>query len=78
MHRHNVVRKNKSGITALDYATFTDKADVSKFLAELFYDLGEDLNCADDNGDTLLHLLARKGDEVSLLLVFEKKKSNLL
>ena len=59
-----MVRKNKVGFTALDYATFTDKPEVSKFLAELFYDLGEDLNCADANGDTVMHVLARKGDEV--------------
>ena len=43
-----------------------NKPAIARFLAEIFYDLGEDLNCQESQeGNTLFHVTARKGDEVA-------------
>jgi hypothetical protein len=66
--RRDIVKRDLVGSTALDYATLLNKPDVAHFLAEIFYDLGEDLNSQDATGNTFLHLLARKGDETVAVL----------
>lgn len=63
--RSNLVLKNAHGLSALDYTTVTNNTRVAAFLAELFYVLGEDISCADASGNTILHMIARKGDVVA-------------
>ncbi len=71
MRRHQyilllqVTLTNKVGSSALDFTALTNKTVVTRFLAEIFYILGADLYAADSQGNTLLHILARKGDEVA-------------
>ena len=60
--RANVIQKNASGLSALDYTTVTNNRRLATFLADLYYIMGEDPTCADVSGNTLLHMLARKGD----------------
>jgi len=60
--RANVIQKNSSGLSALDYTTVTNNCRLATFLADLYYMMGEDPTCPDISGNTLLHMLARKGD----------------
>merc|ERR1712223_1650905 len=60
--RANVIKKNSSGLSALDYTTVTNNRRLATFLADLYYVMGEDPTCPDISGNTLLHMLARKGD----------------
>ena len=60
--RSNVIQKNSSGLSALDYTTVTNNQRLATFLADLYYVMGEDPTCPDISGNTLLHMLARKGD----------------
>merc|ERR1712223_34825 len=60
--RANVIQKNSSGLSALDYTTVTNNRRLATFLADLYYVIGEDPTCPDISGNTLLHMLARKGD----------------
>ena len=60
--RANVIQKNSSGLSALDYTTVTNNRRLATFLADLYYVMGEDPTCPDLSGNTLLHMLARKGD----------------
>ena len=60
--RANVIQKNSSGLSALDYTTVTNNRRLATFLADLYYVMGEDPTCPDISGNTLLHMLARKGD----------------
>ena len=60
--RANVIQKNSSGLSALDYTTVTNNRRLAAFLADLYYVMGEDPTCPDISGNTLLHMLARKGD----------------
>jgi len=60
--RGNVVHKNASHLSALDYATVKNNRRIACFLAELYYVLGEDVSCPDNSGNTLLHVMARQGD----------------
>jgi len=67
-YRQNVVLKNDSGLSALDYTTVTNNSRVAVFLAELFYVLGQDILGRDGSGNTIIHVMARKGDSVSSCL----------
>ncbi len=58
----NITMKNASGLSVLDFAMVTNNARIAAFLVELFYIYEKDILCRDDNGNTLLHLMARKGD----------------
>ena len=40
----------------------TNNQRLATFLADLYYVMGEDPTCPDISGNTLLHMLARKGD----------------
>ena len=60
--RSNVIQKNSSGLSALDYTTVTNNQRLATFLADLYFVMGEDPTCPDISGNTLLHMLARKGD----------------
>uniref|UniRef100_A0A0K2U2R2 Uncharacterized protein n=1 Tax=Lepeophtheirus salmonis TaxID=72036 RepID=A0A0K2U2R2_LEPSM len=64
-YRSNLIFKNESDINALEFAATTNKPDIAAYIAELYYYVGEDVLCRDAEGNTLLHLLARKGDVVS-------------
>lgn len=68
-HVHNVFKLNKSGISAFEIAVITNNSLVACYLAEVMYNLTEDtrtalniLNSMDSQGNTIIHLLARKGD----------------
>jgi ankyrin repeat protein len=63
--RQNLVMKNASGLSALDYTTVTNNARIAVYLAEIFYNLGQDIFCRDTSGNTILHVMARKGDSVA-------------
>merc|ERR1712223_1214425 len=60
--RANIIQKNSSGLSALDYTTVTNNRRLATFLADLYCVMGEDPTCPDISGNTLLHMLARKGD----------------
>jgi len=67
--RQTIFRHNSNQICALEIAAITNNALVAAYLAEVMYNLSEDtgtalrtLTCRDSQGNTLLHLLARKGD----------------
>lgn len=66
--RRNLVIKNGSGLSALDYTTVTNSLRISLFLAELLFSLGQNVLCPDPSGNTILHVMARKGDSVSATL----------
>ena len=55
-------------VSALDLAALNDKTTVSVFLARLLESQGYDPNAPNDQGHTVLHLLARKGDECASTL----------
>lgn len=55
--------RNSQEAGALDLAALTNKVCVSKYLAMLHTLYGKDVNQRNNKGHTLLHLLARKGDE---------------
>ena len=52
--RGNVVAKNASGLTALDYTTVTNNWKIGVFLAEIFFLLGRDITCRDAAGNTIV------------------------
>ena len=52
-------------VSALDLASLSDNAPVAAYLARLLESLGYDPNEANAQGHTVLHLLARKGDDCS-------------
>ena len=60
--RANVVQKNACHLSALDYTTVTNNRRIACFLAELYYVMGENVACPDNSGNTLMHMMARKGD----------------
>jgi len=60
-----IIKKNSAGLSALDYATMANNAKIAAFLAEMFYIFGQDLLCKDNQGNTVLHMMARKGDMVT-------------
>ena len=66
--RRNITQKNGVGISALEKAAMNNKPVVADFLAEVFCTLGEDVLCQGQLGNTLIHALARKGDNVASVL----------
>jgi len=60
-----IIKKNQVGLSALDYATMANNAKVAAFLAKLFYIFGQDVHGKDTQGNTILHMIARKGDMVA-------------
>jgi len=67
--KQTVLRSNNNQISAFEIAAITNNNLVASFLAEVIYNISEDtpsalrvLNCKDTQGNTILHLLARKGD----------------
>jgi len=63
-----LVHRNSQNVSALDLAALNDKTTVSVFLARLLESQGFDPNAPNDQGHTVLHLLARKGDECASTL----------
>ena len=67
--QQTVFKQNKNQITAFEIAAITNNSLVACYLAEVMYNLSPDtrsairsLNCRDTQGNTIIHLLARKGD----------------
>ena len=67
--RETILRVNKNRISALEIAAITNNHLVASYLAEVIYNLIEDqdvaldiLNYKDSQENTIIHLLARKGD----------------
>jgi len=54
--RQNIVMKNASGLSALDYTTVTNNSKIAIFLAELFYLLGHDILGRDNSGNTIVSI----------------------
>jgi len=63
-----IIKKNQVGLTALDYATVANNAKITAFLAKIFYIFGQDVLGRDSQGNTILHMMARKGDLVASTL----------
>ena len=57
-----MTQKNPALLSALDYTGVANNPRIAAFLAELYYILGEDVTSPDTSGNTLLHMIARKGD----------------
>jgi len=67
--KQTVFRLNNNQISAFEIAAITNNSIVACYLAEIMYNLTDDtrtalriLNCKDTQGNTIIHLLARKGD----------------
>merc|ERR1719427_2358748 len=67
--KQTVFRLNNNQISAFEIAAITNNSVVACYLAEIMYNLTDDtmtalriLNCKDTEGNTIIHLLARKGD----------------
>ena len=67
--KQTVFKLNNNKISAFEIAAITNNAVVACYLAEVMYNLTADtrtairiLNCRDSQGNTIIHLLARKGD----------------
>jgi len=79
-----LVHRNSQNVSALDLAALNDKATIAVFLARILESQGFDPNAPNDQGHTVLHLLARKGDECAatlealLSMVQENKNSKRL
>jgi hypothetical protein len=54
--RKNVIEKNGSGLSALDYTTVTNNVRIAVFLAEIFFVLGQDILCKDAAGNTIVSI----------------------
>ena len=66
-------------VSALDLTALNDKSAASVYLARLLESHGYDPNRPNDHGHTVLHLLARKGDDCSSTLealLCMRKKDN--
>ena len=61
--RMNLIQKTRDDLSALDYSGVANNPRIACFLAELFYILGEDVTSPDKEGNTLLHLVAARGDQ---------------
>ena len=80
--RQTIFKQNSHKITAFEMAAITNKSLVACYLAEVMYNLSPDtrsairsLNCRDTHGNTIIHLLARKGDsnQVTLRALLDMK-----
>ena len=67
--QQTVFKQNNNTISAFEIAAITNNSVVACYLAEVMYNLSPDtrtavrtLNCRDTQGNTIIHLLARKGD----------------
>ena len=67
--QHTVFKQNNNQISAFEIAAITNNNVAACYLAEVMYNLSPDtrtairtLNCKDTQGNTIIHLLARKGD----------------
>lgn len=67
--QQTVFKQNNNQISAFEIAAITNNSVVACYLAEVMYNLSPDtrsairsLNCKDTQGNTIIHLLARKGD----------------
>eukprot|EP00092_Neocalanus_flemingeri_P034218 GFUD01037214.1.p1 GENE.GFUD01037214.1~~GFUD01037214.1.p1 ORF type:complete len:697 (+),score=154.28 GFUD01037214.1:107-2197(+) len=67
--KQTVFKLNNNQISAFEIAAITNNSVVACYLAEIMYNLTDDtrtalriLNCKDTQGNTIIHLLARKGD----------------
>jgi len=67
--KQTVFKLNNNQISAFEIAAITNNSVVACYLAETMYNLTDDtrtalriLNCKDTQGNTIIHLLARKGD----------------
>ena len=67
--KQTVFKLNNNQISAFEIAAITNNSVVACYLAEIMYNLTDDtmtalriLNCKDTEGNTIIHLLARKGD----------------
>jgi hypothetical protein len=67
--KQTVFKLNNNQISAFEIAAITNNSVVACYLAEIMYNLTDDtrtalriLNCKDIQGNTIIHLLARKGD----------------
>jgi ankyrin repeat protein len=59
----SLTAKNNDGLTTLDYAITSNNAQVAIFMAELFYVFGKDPNCLDKHGNSIIHFIARLGED---------------
>ena len=73
--RHAVFKLNNNGISAFEIAAIMNNSFVACYLAEVMYNLIDDtrtalkiLNSKDSHGNTIIHLLSRKGDSNALTL----------
>ena len=53
-------KKNQVGLSALDYATMANNPKIAAFLANILYIFGQDVLGKDSEGNTILHMMARK------------------
>ena len=67
--KETIWKLNNNRISALEIAAITNNHAAASFLVEVIYNIIEDmdqalhlLNCKDSQGNTIIHLLARKGD----------------
>ena len=67
--KETICKLNNNRISALEIAAITNNHAAASFLVEVIYNIIEDmdqalhlLNCKDSQGNTIIHLLARKGD----------------
>ena len=67
--KHTVFSLNNNQISAFEISAITNNSLVACYLAEVMYNLTDEaeralhiLNCRDMQGNTIIHLLARKGD----------------
>ena len=66
--RRTIIRQNNNKISAFEIAAITNNSAAACYLAEVTHNMleaaeaADTLNCTDSQGNTILHLLARKGD----------------
>lgn len=67
--QQTVFRLNNNGISAFEISAITNNSLVACYLAEIMYNLTDEVHialnnllCKDSQGNTIIHLLARKGD----------------
>jgi len=73
--RRTIFSVNNNQISAFEISAITNNSVVACYLAEIMYNMTDDvetalhtLNCADSQSNTIIHLLARKGDSNKVTL----------
>ena len=73
--KQTIFKLNNNKISAFEISAITNNSVVACYLAEIMYNLTDDvetalsiLNCKDTQGNTIIHLLARKGDSNKVTL----------